>query len=171
MTSGETSATIDVSNFGNLGNLQFDYRTQKLYGQYWDNSTQLEYFVHIDYLGSKTVRKIATVNLQFKLTLTRAIDYYQGIFYLIASSPSAQTNELVGLNISTGNEILRKKLTKTIGTGGIFFDGASRNLKSLCRAFQITPTDLSNPDFALCSVDPSTGDLKPGVDSERIKTL
>ena len=166
MTSGETSTTMDVSNFGNLGNLQFDYRTQKLYGQYWDNIIQLEYYVNIDYLGSKTVRKIATVNLQFKMVSTRAIDYYQGIFYLIADN-----NELIGLNISTGNEILRKKLTKTIGNGGIFFDGASRNIKSLCRAFQITPMDLSNPDFVLCSFDPSTGDLKPGVDSERIKAL
>jgi hypothetical protein len=172
MTSGETSTTLDVSNFRNLDNLQFDYRTQNLYGQYWDNSANLEYFVNIDYLGSKAVRKIATVNLQFKLGSTRAIDYYQGIFYLIASSPSAQTSELVGLNISTGNEILRKTLTKSIGNGGIFFDGASRNLKSLCRPFQTTPTDWSNTDFALCSVDSSTGDLKPaGVDAERIKSL
>ena len=100
------------------------------------------------------------------MTSTRAIGYYQDIFYLITDN-----NELIGLNVRTGNEILRKKLTKTIGNGGIFFDGSYRNLKSLCRTFHITPTDLSNPDFALCSVDPLTGDLKPGVDSERIKTL
>jgi hypothetical protein len=31
--------------------------------------------------------------------------------------------------------------------------------------------DLSNPDFALCSVDSSTGVLKAAVDSERIKAL
>jgi hypothetical protein len=166
LNSGEYITTLDVSNFGNLGNLQFDYRTQKLYGQFWDSSTRLEHFVNIDYLGSKTVRKIATVNLQYKMVATRAIDYYLGIFYLIADDW-----ELVGLNISTGNEIVRKTLTLTIGNGGIFFDGASRNLKALCRPFQITPMDLSNPDFALCSVDSSTGVLKAAVDSERIKAL
>ena len=63
MTSGETNTTMDVSNFNKLGNLQFDYRKQKLYVQYWDNSTQLEYLVNIDYLEGKTVRKIAVVNL------------------------------------------------------------------------------------------------------------
>jgi len=103
LNSGEYITTLDVSNFGNLGNLQFDYRTQKLYGQFWDSSTRLEHFVNIDYLGSKTVRKIATVNLQYKMVATRAIDYYLGIFYLIADDW-----ELVGLNISTGNEIVRK---------------------------------------------------------------
>ena len=54
---------MDVSNFNKLGNLQFDYRKQKLYVQYWDNSTQLEYLVNIDYLEGKAVRKIAVVNL------------------------------------------------------------------------------------------------------------
>jgi hypothetical protein len=166
MNSGEQITTMDVKNFGNLANLQFDYRTQKLYGQYWDDSEKMEYFVNIDYLGSKTVRKIAKVNLKYKMGATRAIDYYLGIFYLIADDL-----ELVGLNISTGNEIVRKTLTKTIGNGGIFFDGASRNLKALCRPFQITPMDLSNPDFALCSLDSSTGVLKAAVDSERIRAL
>jgi hypothetical protein len=101
MTSGETITTIDVSTSATSVILHFDYRSQKLYSQYWDNIKQLEYFVNIDYLGSKTVRKIATVNLQTKMVSTRALDYYQSIFYLIADN-----NDLIGLNTSTGNEIL-----------------------------------------------------------------
>ncbi|CAE7811144.1 unnamed protein product [Symbiodinium microadriaticum] len=152
---GAEVQTVDVSRFGFLDNLEFDLKTQKMYGQYWDG--EKEHFVEVDY-ERNTTRSIAAINLRYKLSGTRAIDYIAGRFYLVADN-----QQLVGLSLETGEEVTRNTLSRSIGNGGIFFDGATQKLRALCRAFD------DSFDFALCIVDPSTGEVSAtSDDAERI---
>ncbi|CAE7646364.1 unnamed protein product [Symbiodinium necroappetens] len=108
-----------------------------------------------------TTRSIATINLRYKLSGTRAIDYIAGRFYLVADN-----QQLVGLSLETGEEVTRNTLSRFIGNGGIFFDGATQKLRALCRAFD------DSFDFALCIVDPSTGEVSAtSDDAERIPCI
>ena len=155
---GAEIRTLDVSGFGNLGNLEFDMKTQKMYGQYWDGGQ--EHFVEVDYERS-TTQSIANINLRSKMSSTRAIDYIAGRFYLVADN-----QQLVGLSLETGEEVTRKTLSRSIGNGGIFFDGATQKLRALCRPFD------DSSDFALCIIDPRTGEVSAtSDDAERISAI
>ena len=155
---GSEIRTLDVSAFGNLGNLEFDMKTQKLYGQYWDGGQ--EHFVDVDF-ERNTTASIATINLRSKMSSTRAIDYIAGRFYLVA-----ENQQLLGLSLETGEELTRNTLSRSIGNGGIFFDGATQKLRALCRAFD------DSFDFALCTVDPNTGEVSAtSDDAERIPAI
>ena len=163
-TSAEKIMQADVRNYTDLVNMHFDYTTHKLYSQYRDGQT--EHFVEIQYqkTSSLRIRRISTINLNYKQSGLRMIDYYKGIFYLMASNYSAGPYQLVGLRLDTGAEVSRTFLNKTF-MGRIFFDDDTRNLIAMCKPVE----SVSNWTF--CKIDPVTGGMEviaPG--SETLKS-
>lgn len=61
--------------------------------------------MEVDY-ERNTTRSIATINLRYKLSGTRAIDYIAGRFCLVADN-----QQLVGLSLETGEEVTRNTLS------------------------------------------------------------
>ena len=153
-TSGTKIKEIDISNAGNLGNLAIDMTTHKIYGQYWDGSA--EQFVEVDYNNGK-VTTIGTINLQMKMSATSAIDYKKKLFYCIASSMGSGNGDLLGIDLATGEEKIRKTLSNSIGNGGLFFDSATDTLKAFCRPYELIDKTNRKTDFSVCSIDPTTG--------------
>ena len=151
-TSGSKIKEIDISNAGNLGNLAIDMTTHKIYGQYWDGSA--EQFVEVDYNNGK-VTTIGTINLQMKMSDTSAIDYKKKLFYCI--SMGSGNGDLLGIDLATGEEKIRKTLSNSIGNGGLFFDSATDTLKAFCRPYELIDKTNRKTDFSVCSIDPTTG--------------
>lgn len=154
-TTGNQLYEIDVSSAGNLGNIAVDMSSHKFYGQYWDGSAEI--FVQIQLDG--TIKKLSEINLKFKMSGTRTIDYQEKIFYLVT-----EDNVLLGLDLEDGSEKIRKPLSTTMANSGFFYDGATKSLLTMCRP------DKGSFSFAVCRLTPADGKLV-AVGDERIASL
>jgi hypothetical protein len=163
-TSAQEISRLNAAGLTNFLNFHFDYTTHRLYGQYYLNGTT-EKFVEIQYQNrpNATLRSISTINLNYKKSGPRTIDYHKGIFYLFGSEFGAGPFYLIGLNISTGAEVSRS-LPNVSSSGRLFFDDATRNLIMLCQP----GTMSSAQNYTLCKIDPVTGamaQIAPGSET------